>query len=271
MFWVGGVVAYVAGGGELDLDRFARVSPIAQIGVITLFLLLVIASAAVINRLAHPFLRVLEGLSPVAGLVAAVGSPQEGSGRRQEGSRMAGTRRPEPERSVRRGATRVRHARRPAAAVPEQAGGLPAHYARQRAALGRAPCPGQVRFGHGHRLAAFLAAASRTRATGDLRRSLDASVCTVAWGLLLLVWTQLHWSAVPVGVVTAAAGLVGARATATTFADLVESAFDVYRTSLYDALRHELPTRPDDERALGAVINIELFRGRNDQSEIDSS
>ncbi|MEM9148863.1 MAG: hypothetical protein AAGB19_00105 [Cyanobacteria bacterium P01_F01_bin.3] len=45
------------------------------------------------------------------------------------------------------------------------------------------------------------------------------------------------------------------------YGDLVESAFDLYRWTLYEALRWPLPTNPSEERALGQGLTTYLWHG----------
>lgn len=265
VFWAGGVVAFVAGGGEPDIDGFGRVSPVAQIGVITLFLLLITASAAIVNRLAHPFLRVLEGYRLWPGWLRRWARDRKVlSGNELEASWQELGVRDLKDLSAEDRLDYVtlddrlrRFPSRPGDYLPTRLGNV----------LRAAELRVQDKYGLDTAIVWprlwLLLPEMAQKEISAARRSLDASVCGVVWGLLFLLWTPLHWFVVPVGIVVAVAGLVGARMTAATFADLVESAFDVYRTSLYEALRHPLPTTSDGERALGSAITIELLRGRS--------
>jgi hypothetical protein len=48
------------------------------------------------------------------------------------------------------------------------------------------------------------------------------------------------------------------------YGDLLESAFDLYRTLLYKSLRWKLPRNPTEERELGKGLTDYLWRGFTD-------
>ena len=96
------------------------------------------------------------------------------------------------------------------------------------------------------------------------RAALDASVAAAIWGAGFVVFTPWAWWAAPAGIAIAAAApswWVPARAEV--FADLVEAAYDLYRTDLYRQLRWPLPATPAEEHASGSMLTRYLLRGSN--------
>jgi hypothetical protein len=94
------------------------------------------------------------------------------------------------------------------------------------------------------------------------RAALDNAVSAVIWALLFCAfafWTPL---VIAIGLVVAVAAVkVWVPARAEVFGDLVEAAYDVYRTALYRQLRWPLPTDPEQERSQGEQLTAYLWRG----------
>lgn len=68
--------------------------------------------------------------------------------------------------------------------------------------------------------------------------------------------------AVPIGLAVATVAVtivIPARAQA--FCDLIEAAYDLHRTSLYQQLRWPLPANPGEEHACGRQLTAYLRRG----------
>jgi hypothetical protein len=94
------------------------------------------------------------------------------------------------------------------------------------------------------------------------RAALDSAARACVWGLLFLAFAPWTLLAVPTGLVVAASAVYWwAPAAARVFADLVEAAFDLHRTALYQHLRWPLPANPQDERAQGQLLTMYLWRG----------
>jgi hypothetical protein len=94
------------------------------------------------------------------------------------------------------------------------------------------------------------------------RMALETSVGSMLWGALFLIFTPWAPLAAPAGLAVAiAAFLLWIPARAEVFADLLESAFDLYRGNLYRQLRWPLPTAPEDEPAEGRQLTSYLWRG----------
>jgi hypothetical protein len=86
------------------------------------------------------------------------------------------------------------------------------------------------------------------------------------WGALFLLWAPwLWWVAVPIGIlVPLLAYGFSMLSAATLFGDLTETAFDLHRMELYDALHLPRPTSPAYEREQGARLSQILWRGETD-------
>lgn len=96
----------------------------------------------------------------------------------------------------------------------------------------------------------------------NARRSLDAAVANVIWGFAFVAFTPLAWWAAPAGMLTAAIGIAWTvPGRAEVFADLVEGAYDLYRSALYRQLRWPLPENPTDEQRSGDELTQYLVRG----------
>jgi hypothetical protein len=97
---------------------------------------------------------------------------------------------------------------------------------------------------------------------GTARQALDSAARAFLWGLLFLAFTPWTPLAAPVGLAVAAAALYrSVPAAARVFADLVEAAFDLHRTALYQHMRWPLPANPQHERAEGKQLTTYLWRG----------
>jgi hypothetical protein len=94
------------------------------------------------------------------------------------------------------------------------------------------------------------------------RAALDSAARACVWGLLLVAFTPWTPLVVPAGLAVAAgAASWWAPAAARVFADLMEAAFDLYRTELYQRLRWPLPANPHDELTEGQRLTMYLWRG----------
>jgi hypothetical protein len=102
------------------------------------------------------------------------------------------------------------------------------------------------------------------RARQDLtaaRAALDAGAAAWLWGVLFVVWTPWAWWAVPVAVAAAVGSYLWMLSAAGAYADLIESAFDVHRSALYEACRWPMPVDAEDERVKGEALTSYLWRG----------
>jgi hypothetical protein len=99
------------------------------------------------------------------------------------------------------------------------------------------------------------------------RTSLDRAAIVGVWGVLFCAFAPLTLWVIPIGLgvaATAVAVVVPGRAQA--FGELMEAAYDQYRTTLYTQLRWPLPANPHQERAEGHRLTSYLWRGSDDMS-----
>jgi hypothetical protein len=95
----------------------------------------------------------------------------------------------------------------------------------------------------------------------ESRRSLDVCVAGFIWSAAFVVFTPLAPWALASVLISAAALYWWIPSRAEVFADLVESAYDLYRVELYRQLRWPLPANPADEVELGQRLTRYLVRG----------
>lgn len=98
------------------------------------------------------------------------------------------------------------------------------------------------------------------------RASLDNATTVMIWGLLFCAYAPLTLLAIPAGLAVATAALtVVMPSRAQTFGDLVEAAYDLHRTALYQQLRWPLPETPAQERSQGQQLTAYLWRGSDQE------
>jgi hypothetical protein len=101
------------------------------------------------------------------------------------------------------------------------------------------------------------------------RGALDSAVAAAIWGVLFCVFTFWTPLAILAGVAVAAAAVVFWVPTrAEVFGDLLEAAYDLHRTALYQQLRWPPPTDPRQERSEGAKLTTYLWRGTDDPAPV---
>jgi len=94
------------------------------------------------------------------------------------------------------------------------------------------------------------------------RESLDRLAEAWGWGLCFLVWAFWQPWAVPIALVWMLLAAWLARSPARTFAVLVQSAFDLYRWRLYEALHFPAPEEKGDvEVTAGQSLTRYIQRG----------
>jgi hypothetical protein len=270
LFWLAGAVAWLAGSGGRerlaailgDLDRAGTGTALIAVA---LALLVVAGSAAVVERLTLPVVRLLEGYWPgwLRGL--------RDRAVRWRGARIARdeARYQELERASDDDAGSVDEL----IALDERLRRVPAAGGRMPTRLGdvlrAAEALPQAKYGLDAvhcwpRLWLVLPEPVQRELLGA-RRTLDAAVTGLTWAVLAAVWTPVAWWVLPIAV---AAVVVVHRwwllPSAQVYGDLVEASFDVYRTALYDALRWPLPDNPRAEHELGLRLTQYLWRGSRD-------
>lgn len=95
----------------------------------------------------------------------------------------------------------------------------------------------------------------------EARARLNTMVRVWTWALLFLIWGVWTWWAIPVGILSALLAHRWMLNAAATYGDLVESAFDLHRTALYQSLRFPLPKNPTEEQQTGRALTDYLWRG----------
>lgn len=103
---------------------------------------------------------------------------------------------------------------------------------------------------------------------GDLtssRAALNGRAELWLWGLLFLVWMALHPLAVLISLAWMLLAYRLAMQAAEVYGDLVETAFDLHRFALYDALSWPRPLSSDKEMASGLRLTEFLWRGTYDR------
>lgn len=99
-------------------------------------------------------------------------------------------------------------------------------------------------------------------ALGASRRSLDQSVAVLVALTATLVWLPWSWVVLIVALLgPPVAYLVFVIPRAQAFAQLVKATFDIHRLELYTNLRFPLPADPDAELKTGAAVTDYLWRG----------
>jgi len=99
------------------------------------------------------------------------------------------------------------------------------------------------------------------------RASLDRAAIVGVWGVLFCAFAPLTFWAIPIGLAIAATAVVAViPGRAQTFGELMEAAYDQYRTTLYAQLRWPLPANPHQERVEGHRLTSYLWRGSDDMS-----
>lgn len=69
---------------------------------------------------------------------------------------------------------------------------------------------------------------------GGTRANLDTAVRTGLWGALFVIWAVCAWWAAPIGIVVVVLAYQSALRAAAVYGALIESAFDMYRMTLYE-------------------------------------
>jgi hypothetical protein len=110
------------------------------------------------------------------------------------------------------------------------------------------------------RLWLVLPDGAKTEISGA-RAGLDAGVRMLFWGVLFAGWAiWAPWAAL-VAAIAAALAYWWMIDAAEIYADLLESAYDMYRTAVYGALRWPLPANTSQEREHGEALTLYLQRG----------
>lgn len=97
------------------------------------------------------------------------------------------------------------------------------------------------------------------------RADLDTATRFWLWGILFILWTFLGaWWAAPLGIISALFAYYAyynwAIDAAATYGELIEATFDLYRHLLYESIRWNLPSDPNEERRVGKELTNYLYQ-----------
>lgn len=273
VFWLGGIAAWVVGGGDLEgLTAWLEArTTVEQIALLLAGLVAVLASGLAVDRMTFPLLRLLEGYWPsalsalrrhrLAALSAKVA--EEDRNWQRLAPTVLGT--PElasPDDVAAFTELDQRRRRRPA----DPGALLPTHIGNILRAAERWPGDkyGLDAVVVWPRLWLLLPDTTRS-ALATARTGLDRSVAAVVWGALFTLFGLWTAWAIPVGILVAAVAVrLWVPSRAEVFSDLLEAAFDLHRTLLYQELRFPLPENPKQERLRGQQLTRYLWRGSDD-------
>lgn len=93
------------------------------------------------------------------------------------------------------------------------------------------------------------------------RAGLDIGARSFLWGGLFAVWTIWSWWAMFIAVVSLLASYAWMIKAADEYAELLESAYDVFRFALYKSLCLRLPAHSTEEPEMGKLLTQFLWRG----------
>lgn len=93
------------------------------------------------------------------------------------------------------------------------------------------------------------------------RHNLNHTIELWCWGALFLIWGILDPWIILLAIFWLFLTYSMATQSATVYADLVDSAFDLYRLSIYDSLGWPRPQNSDNEKSYGARLTEFLWRG----------
>jgi hypothetical protein len=270
VFWLGGLAAWayhLGGLHALATRGWPEGQPaVVQVAALVLVLLVVGASGLVVERAATPALRLLEGYWPPISeplrrrLIDLLAS--RASGDADKWQKAYGRVRADDVTATDLAAfSRLerRRRRRPAQAAYF----LPTPIGNILRAAERRPADkyGLDAIVIWPQLWLLLPDATRTELRAA-RVSLDGAVAAAIWGVLFCLFAPLALAAVPVGLaVTVIAVWAVIPARAQVFGELIEAAYDLHRTQVYQHLRWPLPVNPHAERAAGAALTSYLRRG----------
>jgi hypothetical protein len=268
LFWAGGLLLVVGPAGlAARWEQLLTLPTLAQVGWLVAALLLLNASAADHGTSAPA------PAAPVGGLLALAAAP----------ARSAADRPRPPPRPASKGALERPDAaaRKPARSPPPNGWNWPAWS--KPASISRPTWPTCVRPPWGtscgrverrvvHRYGLdpvllwprlwLLLPQDARQEIAAARESLDRLAEAWGWGLCFLVWAFWQPWAAPIALVWMLLAAWLARSPARTFAVLVQSAFDLYRWRLYEALRFPVPEEKGDaERAAGQSLTRYIQRG----------
>jgi len=277
VFWLGGLTAWIVHQGSLDavtreLSWLDRQGAGVQVAVLVTVLLAMVGSGIVVGELAAPVLRILEGYWPAWAdplrLRLARGLAERAAAEAPAWQKAYERVQPPADPTAEDLAVYTRLERRRRRRPSSPGYFLPTPIGNILRAAERRPYDkyGLDAVVLWPRLWPALPETMRSDLLAA-RTSLDRAAITGVWGVLFCAFAPLTLWAIPIGLAvaaTAVAAVVPGRAQA--FGELIEAAYDQYRTALYTQLRWPLPANPHDERAEGRRLTSYLWRGSDDMS-----
>ncbi len=270
VFWAGGFLAWAsAHGGVRGLSapgrRLAGYTGPGQAAVLIGALLLIGASAVVVQRLGTPVLRLLEGYWPSV-LLPVRDKLVNGIARRAEAMRDELKQLAGPVA----GGTATRRQRDRYVALDDRLKHMPTTGRLLPTPIGNTLRAAETRPVDKYGLDPVSVWPHMWLVMPDVARqeisaargALSSSVTVIVWAVLFLAFIPWNpWAALAGLAVATATVLVWIPARAAGFANLVEAAFDLYRQDLYVRLRWPQPATPHDERRAGREVTRYLLRG----------
>ena len=270
IFWLGGLAAWTYHRGGLHTlaaqTWLERQTSAIQVAVIVTALLGVAASGILIEQAATPVLRLLEGYWPswigplrrrLTKWLAGQATAEAAAWQRAHARVQAAN--PTAEDLAAYARLERRRRRRPATAayfLPTPIGNI--LRAAERRPVDKYGLDTIAVWPH---LWLLLPEDTRTELRAA-RASLDSAVVTAIWGILFCAFTPFTWLAIPIGLAVATIAVtVVTPARAQVFGELVEAAYDLHRTAVYQQLRWPLPANPQQEHHAGTQLTTYLRRG----------
>jgi hypothetical protein len=273
VFWAGGLGAWAWHVGPIRLNhaftRLVQLPEPAQVALLIGGLLVVMASAVIVQGFELEALRLLEGYWPgwTRPLRRRLIAKQNASTARKDARFQAlaskGLPNLTPEEREAYALLEWTHMHAPvvpAERMPTRLGNI--LRAAERRPQNKYGLDGIICWPH---LWLLLPDSVRNELT-EARANLNAAVRIWLWGVLFLVWSMWTVLAVPLGLVVALVAYHWALRAAEIYGQLFEAAFDLHRTMLFESLRWPLPATPADERKAGKELTAYLWRG-SDQTE----
>ncbi len=271
LFWGGGALILAGRRGLAEIwEQLSGLDVAAQTALLLAALFVVVLSSKLMEQVRFPFLRLLEGYwrAPLAWLAEPL--------RRWQWRRIEKGRARWNDLMNRREQGQLTYAEVRELARLEVDG----HYAPARpeeclpTVLGNILCAAESAPRQRYGLDAvvcwprlwLLVPPEARQALMESRRALDLRVELWAWGLLFLVWAFVwRWAAL-IALAWMALAYQLALDAARVYADLLESAFDLYRWRLYEAVGWEKPTVSGEaEIARGRRLSEFLWRGTSER------
>jgi hypothetical protein len=265
IFWAGGLLIWAWRFGWSPLEKwYLGLSPTIEVVMLLAAFLLVATSAVVVQRFHLPVLRLLEGYWPqwFAGirsrLTARVAQRYQSKLDSLETLARKGLKNLSPE-ELRQYAELDRYITHmptdQSLLMPTRIGNrLRAAELRSRDKYG---LDGVICW---PRLWLLLPEEAKKELT-DARTSLNAAVNLFVWSLLFLVWTIWTWWAIGISLIVVIYAYYWATSLAEVYGELIESCYDLHRTTLYHALRWPLPKNPLEELQTGMQVTQYIWRG----------